>query len=409
MTWRDRVENTIFSITTGDGVTYFPSLPIGYETTKEFNTATFEYINVEGSEIARRNVKARQFPLAFVFTGEDNIDQAEAFDLSCNDNRPWQVAHPMYGGIVGQPISVRRSDAQLNVTQFNVDFWETITDKPFAISYESPQQKITDTYDEYHELSPLDYESKVDLKAADITTVKTSADSINALIKKGLDAVNYTEYQQLINTAFTAIDSLTTQPIDAIRTIHDVIMAPSRFLISVDNRISLIVSLYNSIGAILAQVPSRNNKAYFETAAGVSIVSLATAMLNPLPTDYKTRLAVTNAADNLAGVYNDYLSIMDAAYVSINNPATSFSTSINTQNALQNAVFQTLIALQTIAFNAKIERRVLLTSDSQLIVLTHKYMGLASDENIETFRTINNIKNTNLFLVPAGTDIIYYS
>lgn len=409
MTWIDRIQNTVFTIVTGDGQVYTPDLPIGYETTKEFAAATFEYINVPGAEIARKQVKARQFPLTFIFQGENNIEQAEAFDQSCNDPRYWIVRHPLYGDINGQPLSVRRSDANLNATQFTVDFWETIITKGPDVSL-APQEKIEETYAKYYVLSPLDYESKVDLKPADVSTVRNNADSINALINKGLDAVSYAEYQTKITNAFNAIDNLVTQPVDAVRTMHEVIMAPSRFLIAIDTRINLIVNIYNSIGAVLDQTPTANNKAYFETAAGVSIISLATAMLNPLPSDYKTRMQVTNAANNLAGIYNDYLKRLDDAYVSINDPDDAFIPSINTQNNLQDAVLLALISLQTISFNAKMERRVLLTRDSQLIVLTHKYMGLdANDQNIETFRTINNIKNNNIFLIPAGTDIIYYA
>ncbi len=409
MTWRDRIENTVFTIRTGDGQVYTPDLPIGYETSKEFNTATFEYINVGGAEIARKRVKARQFPLTFLFTGENNIDQAEAFDQSCNDPRAWTVRHPMYGDITGQPLSVRRSDASLNATQFSVDFWETITTKN-PVAALAPQEQIISIFNEYHELSPLDYESKVKLKPIDVSTVRNNADAINALISKGLDKINYAEYQQTIQAAFNDIDSLITQPVDAIRSMHDVIMAPARFLIAIDTRISLLVNIYNTIGAILDQAPTPNNKAYFETAAGVSVLGLATAMLSPLASDYPTRMQVINAANNLAGLYEDYLRRLDEAYVDINDPLLAFTPSTNTQNTLQDAVLLTLISMQSIAFNAKVERQVILTSETQLIPLVHKYMGLDRlDENIEIFRTINNIKNTNLFLIPQGTAITYYA
>jgi len=47
--------------------------------------------------------------------------------------------------------------------------------------------------------------------------------------------------------------------------------------------------------------------------------------------------------------------------------------------------------------------------DSNLIVLTQRYMGLDPDDNnINTFRTINKIKNNSIFLVKKGTQITYY-
>jgi hypothetical protein len=408
MSWRDRIDNTVFTIRTGDGKEYYPSLPIGYETSKEFNAATFEFINVPGAEIARKQPKARQFPLQFVFTGEDNIDQAEAFDTSCNDPRPWIVRHPMYGDINGQPLSVRRSDIQLNVTQFNVDFWETLITK-FPVATLSPQQQSEDIYTEYTELTPEEYASKVDLKPADLNTIKDNTNTINDLVKKALTAANYAEYQQTINNAFAAVDNIIDQPIDAIRAIHEVIMAPSRFVIALDVRLSLLVDIYNSIGAILNELPTLNNKAYFENAAGVTILSLANTVVQ-LFNDFILRDIIGTTGDLVLGVFIDYQQTLDNAYVSINNPGTAFSPGVYTQRYVLDAVILALNYLQNAALNGKTRRTALLLKDEHLIPLTHKYMGLDSaDQNIEIFRTINNLKNTNVFLVPAGTEIIYYA
>ena len=51
-----------------------------------------------------------------------------------------------------------------------------------------------------------------------------------------------------------------------------------------------------------------------------------------------------------------------------------------------------------------------MTSDTNLIVLTHKYFGLdADDKNILAFKETNNIKNNELFKIPKGRVIKYYS
>lgn len=408
MTWIDRIENTTFTIRTGDGREFYPQLPIGYDTAKDFNAATFEYINVPGAEIARKQVKARNFPLTFFFTGEDNIDDSDAFDQSANDPRAWIVRHPVYGDITGQPLSIRRS-TNLNATQFNIDFWETIVTKN-PVAALAPLIIAQQFYIEYNFISPIDYESKVSLKPADVSTIRSNADTINNLILKGLDAIHYAEYKQKQAAMFVAIDNLINQPVDAIRTIHEVIVSPYQFVLGVETRINLFVGIYNGISLLLEQAPTPNNKAYFETAGGVSIIGMALSMLNPLPTDYTTRLQVNNVAINLANLYNNYLTVLDAAYVRIGTPGMAFSASQQTQNVLQNMVLQTLAGLNTIAFNAKVERVVMLETDSQLIVLTHKYMGLDNlDQNIEIFRTINNIKNNNVFLIPKGSEIKYYA
>lgn len=409
MTWIDRIENTTFTIRTGDGKLFYPALPIGYETSKEFNAMQFGFINVDGALVNRRRVKARSFPLNFFFTGEDNIDQAADFDLSCNDSRAWTVRHPMYGDITGQPISIKRGDPNLNATQFTVDFWETLTTQnPVAVI--APDEAISNRVTDFSTISPIDYSSKVSIKPADISQITNQENSTNDLINKILPADSYVIYQQAQYAMFTSIDNMAADAATGIAAIQQVLLQPALFQLSVQDRINLLIALYNNTDVMLQASYNANNKAYFEATNGMIIASISLAMMLPLSSDYQTRDQVNTVADILDGIYQDYLTILDAAYVPIGNPGTSFTSSQQSQDALQNVVFQTLIGLQTLAFNAKVERFVTLGTDSQLIVLVHKYLGLdVADANIETFRTINNLKNSFLFLIPKGTEIKYYA
>lgn len=408
MSWIDNIENTIFTIRTGDGKLYTPDLPVNYETIKEFNAATFEFIDQPGALITRKLVRARKFELIFYFQGSQNIEFADAFDKSANDPRAWVVRHPQYGDITGQPISIRRNDAKLNATEITVDFWETIT-TTFPVSFIATADQVIRMQGIFHVISPVNYASKVNLKPADVSMVTNFATEITAIIKKGVDQVNYTSFITSVNTMMNTVNNLILAPVDAITAIHNVILQPSKFELSVAFRIQMIGAVYNSVARLLADAGTKNNKAFFETAAGIAICSIAQAITTPLASEYVTRDEVVAAANNLQDMYADYLSTMDAAYIEIGDINNSFSASQETQTALQDVVLQALYNLNTVAFNAKVERLVLLTVDAQLIVLTHKYMGLdAADANIETFRTINNLKNNNVFLVPKGTQIKYY-
>lgn len=408
MSWLDNVENTIFTIRTGDGKLYTPDLPINYETIKEFNAATFEFIDQPGALITRKLVRARKFELVFFFQGAQNIEFADAFDTSANDPRAWVVRHPQYGDITGQPISIRRNDSKLNATEITVDFWETITTS-FPVAFITTADQVIRLQAIFHFISPINYASKVDLKPADVNILTTFRQDITAIVKKGMDAVHYTEFVTDVNQMTNTVNNLILAPVDAISAIHDVILLPSKLILSVTLRIEMIGAIYTSVAQLLSVLPSANNKAFFETAAGISICSLAQAITTPLASDYITRDQVNAAANNLYDMYQDYLATLDAAYLPIGDINSAFSASQETQTALQDVVLQALYNLNTVAFGAKVERLVLLEQDAQLIVLTHKYMGLdAADANIETFRTINNLKNNNVFLVPRGTQIKYY-
>jgi len=49
-----------------------------------------------------------------------------------------------------------------------------------------------------------------------------------------------------------------------------------------------------------------------------------------------------------------------------------------------------------------------LEKDSNLIVLTHRFLGLASDENLEIFKRINKIGLSETYRIKKGRLITYY-
>jgi hypothetical protein len=410
MSWIDNVENTIFTIRTGDGKIYTPDLPINYETLKEFNTATFEFIDVPGALITRKLQRARKFPLVFYFQGENNIDVANAFDTSSNDPRAWVVRHPQYGDITGQPISIRRDDSKLNATEITVDFWETIVTTFPQPGLPDPTGEVVILTTYFSTVSPVNYASKVKLKPKDLAGITNFANSLTALVKKGMDTLHAAEFIADVNQMMNAINNIILAPAAAISAIHQVCLLPAKLELSVALRIEMIGAIYNSVATILSNQPTVNNKAFFETAGGICVCSMAQSITSPLAGDYITRNQVAVAQTNLISMYNDSLATLDASYVELNTIGSAFTASQESQTALQDVYLSTLTNLYTLALGAKQERQVMLEKDGQLIVLAHKYMsGLdQADANIETFRTINNFKNNYLFLIPKGTQVKYY-
>jgi hypothetical protein len=406
MSWLDQIENSVFTITTGDGKVYKPLWKSG-ETEKGFNASVFEFINQDGAFVDRRRVKARKFPLLFWFQGANNVAVADAFDRSANDSRAWRVDHPFYGTIYGQPISLNRNDNDLNVTEVTVEFWETIKSK-FPVRQVSVTDEIASKVVKYNTLAPMVYATKVDLKPADVNVVRSNAQKINAIITDALDAVNYSEYQQYKNDMFTKVDDLLTSPSDAIKSINEVVAIPANFNISVNQRLNLLQAIFNSALDVIKR-PLRNNKSYFETMAGASILAIANAVVNPLANDYVTRNHVLTVAVQLQQVYNTYVATLDNLYISINDTTDGFTASSDTQSLIKATVVETLANLNTLAFNAKQERITILEKDSNIILLAHKYVGLdADDVNLNQFREINNIKNRSLFILRKGRQIKYY-
>ena len=78
------------------------------------------------------------------------------------------------------------------------------------------------------------------------------------------------------------------------------------------------------------------------------------------------------------------------------------------QSALIDLITYTGQALFIISFDARQERSVILEKDSNLIVLTHRFLGLASDENLQTFKRINKIGLSETYRIKKGRLITYY-
>lgn len=69
MDWEQRIQ-TNFSIQTGDGKIWFP-LQKGGDKEREYNTSSFEFINVYGTLVDRKKPQGAKYNLIFYFEGAD--------------------------------------------------------------------------------------------------------------------------------------------------------------------------------------------------------------------------------------------------------------------------------------------------------------------------------------------------
>lgn len=153
---------------------------------------------------------------------------------------------------------------------------------------------------------------------------------------------------------------------------------------------------------------NKNEKSFFESFGASLISSACVITFSPKKNDYVSKKEIEKISSKINLIYEDYLLIMDSVQSSIENVSNAFSTNFSSQSVLSEIVNKTLYNLFDFAFKAKQERTVEIEKDSNLIILTHKYLGLdENDENIEIFRKMNNISNRNVFGVKKGNVIKY--
>ena len=314
MTWEERINNIPLEIKTGDGKTYFPLFKsTDSEKTKEFNTSSFEFINVYGTLVDRKKPKGGKFPLVFYFEGADNITQADNFENSSDDPRPWEVNHPFYGRIVGQPLSIARKDNYLNSTEINIDFWETI-----EIEYPTRNYSIKDNTREKHNAvylaAAVSYIKNAPFTSADISKNKVNILTIAGNAKKLNDNSTYADFQNALNKGLKAIDNLLEGPLAAIESIQKFLDLPSRYEKAVEGRVASYLGTYERLKY---SIDSLIDKKYFESIGASTIASMADAMVNPLFYDYVLIADIEKMYTKLNDTYEDYKKVLDQNKVSI--------------------------------------------------------------------------------------------
>lgn len=403
-TWKEKLENIKFSITTGDGKTYYP-LWIRGEKGKEFNAAIYDFIDVPGSYVDRKNPQSNKYPLIFFFQGDDNIEQADAFEKSANDPRAWEVKHPFYGSINGQPTTLTRNDESYNVTQIKVDFWESVTED-YPESDISIKDRVNLKKANVLQSAGVSYLSGAKPKSSDVLKIKEVSNQTQGSFAKLLDNDTKITYQNAYSKSLKATDSLLSDSSTAYYSTQDLVNLPATFPKPVLSRIKSFKNAYESIKGILSD---RNSKYYYESQAGSCLANACNASVNPINEDYVTREEVNEVSEILLQIYADYLATLDENQVDQYNIENSWSPDSELQMELYDLMSETISDLYVLAFNAKQERIVYAEKDTNLFLLVHKYMGLdLADENLENFRKINNIKNDELLVVRKERKLKYY-
>lgn len=401
MNWEERIK-TDFSIQTGDGKLYYP-LQKGGDKEREYNTSTFEFINVYGTLVDKKKPKGARYNLVFYFEGADNIDQADEFESSCEDPRQWTVTHPFYGVIVGQPLSIRRDDSYLNITEVTVPFWESISpDYPF-----SNFSKKDNTMDQHRKAMYALSVAAADVVYApsDIQTQNASLQVMGSELTPLADNNTFADLQNALNSGLQAIDNLLSEPLNAIQQVQNFLDLPATYIRAIEGRVAAYEGIYWRLKESIETVA---DKKYYESMAGTILSLISVVLVTPITGDYLLVSDVEKWFDKIGFLYQDYVTTLDEISVGVNDINNSYSPDSEAQLQLNILINYSIANLYEFTFGTKRQRIVVVPNDTNVILLTHKYLGLdASDKNIDIFIETNNIKFNELFAIKKGREVKY--
>lgn len=403
MSWQNKIDNIKFSITTGDSKIFTPLWRTSGKS-KEFNTSIYDFINVEGSLVERKKGKSAKHTLVFYFQGENNIEDTLEFDKSASDSRAWVVTHPFYGVLRGQPLNIAYNEDSLNVTEVTVDFWESIN-ADYPDSEVSVKDLVLSKKNKVLSVASAVFASDIVPVTSDISKLKFSNQISAASFNSIIDNENNTDYSNAVSKSISSADNLLSNPLTAIESSHAILDLPASFEISINKKTA---SFKAAFLALVDKINSVTDKLFFESQAGALIASLCNAVVNPLDTDYILRTDVEDVVVEVLELYSLYLSTIDLHQVQIYDVSDAYIPNINIQIELNNLVSFTTGNLYNFAFNSKQLRTIYTSKNTNVILLTHRYMGLASDENLNNFIALNNIKLKELFIIKKGREIKYF-
>ena len=430
MSWLDQIKTQLV-ITTGDGKSYQPQW-INAKKRLGFNIAKFEFPNVPGSLVNRREPLGMEYELELYFQGNGGVEKGpnvdngyfdylvatKLFETSAKDKRPWTLKHPFYGQLIVQPTALSVDNSTLNISKIICSVIETISqDYPIAVT--RPTDLISmDAVGASQRLASSTANSEVITK---VPPANISAKSINTL--KGQftkfqlsvsNAVNhltadFTGYMNTFSQAFNSIDNLIGSASQVLNLLQAVVNKPAMFQQDIKSRISLLQGQFNTLGLTITGSMSNLDKLLYTTLAGGSISGMALACANLQEGDLVYASDTLDTIAQLLSYYNQYLANLDSMQTMNGGNVTSFIPDFDSLIALEELMNFTIANLFAIALNGKQQRSIILEVDSNWINLTHRLYGLDNaDANLLSLMQQNNAGLSTALQVPKNTKVIYY-
>lgn len=402
MSWIDNLKDTTFEIQTGDGQLYYPSLFPAFEENTEYNASEYEYINREGSLVVRRFPKGNRYPLKFAFQGENHIIEAENFKFSAKDNRSWKIKHPIFGNKTVQPLSLNSDSSGLSSTIFTTTVVETNLAAPQK-PQPAPKEKLEQQFIELEDSVANNLSGEPTANLADQASNVSKASQAYAKAASTVKAI-ISATRKCLNSINNAISTTSA----AIRYIQRIISLPAQELSNLKSRVKNLVDTYNKLEATI------NGKTNLTKAEKVNFEILGTTYISNMV----MASTVTNTVDGVEEpmLRSEIIDLQD----DINASYSSYVAQIMSQedddyrpnpevlSKLSDIVNNGLFYFSQLLNEALQEREFICTKDTNIIVLAHNLLGLASDENIEQLKKLNSIGISEIMNIKQGRKIAYF-
>ena len=382
-------------LTLGDGSAYELAYDFS-EFNEDFNYTEFEFLNVQGALVDRREAKAVRYEITVYFTDVNHLVSANNFRTSTLDKRPWIVEHPFNGTRNMQPVSIKYDNTSVAHTAVTLTLIETIMYDGLLIT-QDPKSIILAGNENLTELNDEVSSELIADKPSEIVNLTDTATGINNDLKNKINAQSIAnDYSDTFAKMNAAIGSIGTQPITVMRQISQMLLMPKRFIDNVRDRLDFVQSQFSDFFNLVQSLPTIYTAQYL----GASVISAYT--VTAIPDDdsngYQSAADVDNVATTLWTMfkeYNDELQTKQSVTGFVPNYDISYSLYVQVVTTIKN-LYQIAIELPTVV-------EIELQNDSLAVILAHEY-GM----DFDTMFMINDWSIAETLIIPKGTKFKYY-
>jgi prophage DNA circulation protein len=410
MSWTDAIQQRV-QITTGGGQVFEPLTMItSFTSSFDFNISEFEFPEIEGTKVDRRLRKGVRYPMELFFQGDDAIEQGKAFVEASRDTRPWTVLHPIFGQFKGQPISIEMDSTGLNIFKITTTVVETILEDGAKTVFE-PSENVKYILEKSKELNSSSFEASI--TSFNTTDVTLMQDNVNDMYNKASSTITdqtvFDEYLNLFNTAQTKINSALNSVLFGIGFVQSFINYPANFAVNVKTRLNTVLAQIELFIGMFDANSSFNEKKILENNYSALITTLIETISTPQENDYQSATDVIYIIDQSILTYNTFIEQLQLLQSDNGYELDSYLPNAELLESLSYSFNYAISNLFIIALTAQQERIITLEEGSNILIQTHRFYGLdTEDVNLNRFVKTNNIGLNETLQLKKGRKLVYY-
>lgn len=432
MAWTDRLQEAAYIPPSGtDNRVTFHYEDVSRVTEKR--TTAFSFPGINDNYIQDNGYGARKYAMRCFFWGDDHDRLALIFENALLEQGEGKLEHPLYGTFNVVPFgTVSRTDAltsAANQSVVEVTFWTT-TGVVYPSSERDPKNEVVGAIDSYREVQAEEYGDTMELdtvsKQQELRgTVQENLAIADAHLSKPAETLEevtreFRAWQQTINTG---INVLVGNPVLLAQQVVNMLTAPARAIIGIQNRLFSYIDFLQAIFATdpaqpwqqvcACSSPKRQTQMAndFRTADLNAQAALVAMALSCVEHTFQTKPEALSAADTLLDQLAAVAAWREQGYATFTQAAYGSRIEVLDTGAAWRATTETVTVcagwLVQISFTLALERTTELDRDRTILDVASEFYG-GVDQYLDFIIDSNDLTGSEILELPKGKDIVWY-